>query len=241
MISSKVKISEFLSVCSFLMKEAGEIISQTRASNNLKEEWKGKNDPMTIADVKSQTLIEKGLRKFWPNLSIVGEEDVEYQGDLNFDFSSINKELIPGEIFIQNESKEIINNEFDLDESMVWIDPLDGTLNYVNNELDAVTTLIGVSSKNRPLMGLVCQHYILQKNGEYIFKPQIFFGHVDFKKIYYFYGNELEYSGSKIPWELRVSNKTTEKSTKSKSEPFIFCTSKNRFNELMVERIRKLG
>lgn len=25
----------------------------------------------------------------------------------------------------------------------VWVDPLDGTLSYVNNELDSVTTLIG--------------------------------------------------------------------------------------------------
>lgn len=31
---------------------------------------------------------------------------------------------------------------------MVWVDPLDGTLSYVKEEYDAVTTLIGISHKN---------------------------------------------------------------------------------------------
>jgi len=47
----------------------------------------------------------------------------------------------------------------------VWVDPLDGkliifnnslyqgTLNYTKGDLDAVTTLIGLSHKNRPIMG----------------------------------------------------------------------------------------
>lgn len=38
-----------------------------------------------------------------------------------------------------------LNNEFDVEKAVVWVDPLDGTLSYVNNELDCVTTLIGVS------------------------------------------------------------------------------------------------
>jgi len=30
-----------------------------------------------------------------------------------------------------------------MDDSVVWIDPLDGTLSFLRNELDCVTTLIG--------------------------------------------------------------------------------------------------
>lgn len=37
----------------------------------------------------------------------------------------------------------------------MWIDPLDGTKSYVNNELNFVTTLIGVSYKGIPLLGLI--------------------------------------------------------------------------------------
>lgn len=48
----------------------------------------------------------------------------------------------------------------------VWIDPLDGynypniiilfrTLEYIKNDLEAVTTLIGVSYNKRPIIGVI--------------------------------------------------------------------------------------
>eukprot|EP00335_Anophryoides_haemophila_P000224 CAMPEP_0204821396 /NCGR_PEP_ID=MMETSP1018-20131115/14273_1 /ASSEMBLY_ACC=CAM_ASM_000518 /TAXON_ID=46462 /ORGANISM="Anophryoides haemophila, Strain AH6" /LENGTH=48 /DNA_ID= /DNA_START= /DNA_END= /DNA_ORIENTATION= len=46
---------------------------------------KGVDDPVTVADIKAQTLIIKGLRQYWPTIKIVGEEDVEFDGDLGFD------------------------------------------------------------------------------------------------------------------------------------------------------------
>lgn len=48
-----------------------------------------------------------------------------------------------------------MNNEFELEKAIVWVDPLDGTLSYVNNELDSVTTLIGLSYETRPLIGII--------------------------------------------------------------------------------------
>jgi len=41
------------------------------------------------------------------------------------------------------------------DRCILWIDPLDGTRNYVEDELDCVTTLIGLSYDDRPIMGLI--------------------------------------------------------------------------------------
>jgi 3'-phosphoadenosine 5'-phosphosulfate (PAPS) 3'-phosphatase len=38
---------------------------------------------------------------------------------------------------------------------VVWVDPLDGTLSYVNNEFDAVTTLIGLSIDKDPVLGVI--------------------------------------------------------------------------------------
>ena len=47
------------------------------------------------------------------------------------------------------------NEEIDCSKCILWIDPLDGTQSYVNDELDCVTTLIGLSYDDRPLMGLI--------------------------------------------------------------------------------------
>jgi len=46
-------------------------------------------------------------------------------------------------------------NLFNVEDVVVWVDPLDGTLSYVKEEYDAITTLIGVSLNNQPLMGLI--------------------------------------------------------------------------------------
>jgi 3'(2'), 5'-bisphosphate nucleotidase len=45
---------------------------------------KGFDDPVTIADIKAQTLIIRGIRRFWPDLRIVSEETKEFNGDLGF-------------------------------------------------------------------------------------------------------------------------------------------------------------
>ena len=56
---------------------------------------------------------------------------------------------------MQGKNKINLNDEFSIEDTIVWIDPLDGTLSYVKNELDAVTVLIGVSHKKSPLMGII--------------------------------------------------------------------------------------
>lgn len=38
--------------------------------------------------------------------------------------------------------------EYAIDKLCVWVDPLDGTLDFVKNDLDNVTTLIGVTYLN---------------------------------------------------------------------------------------------
>lgn len=33
----------------------------------------------------------KGFKNFWPNLTLIGEEDEEYKGEIEFDINSLNK------------------------------------------------------------------------------------------------------------------------------------------------------
>lgn len=72
-----------------------------------------------------------------------------------------------------------LNNQFDLDKVIVWIDPLDGTLSFVQGELDSVTTLIGVSYQGVPYMGIIGRPFTLKSENKYQFDPYIYFGHID--------------------------------------------------------------
>jgi 3'-phosphoadenosine 5'-phosphosulfate (PAPS) 3'-phosphatase len=59
------------------------------------------------------------------------------------------------------------------------VDPLDGTLSYVNGELDAVTTLIGLSVGTHPVLGIIGQPYPgeVSKDGVSKFDPKVYFGY----------------------------------------------------------------
>lgn len=229
--SSSIKVSEFFSICLHLIHESGKIIQAVYDSKDFEKKMKGKDDPVTQADIHVQTLLATGLRHFYPKIHIVGEEDVEFKGELNYDFSKINRSLLPTDLYSK------VNNEFSLEDSVVWIDPLDGTLSYVDNELDAVCTLIGVSYKSRPLMGLVGHYY--QKKENFAYQPQVFFGHKDMNQVHYVYDHELfPYllkEGSLIPWELKpLFNKNIESN-------FRVCCTKHRIDEVLRERINKIN
>ncbi|KAL4450921.1 hypothetical protein ABPG74_011763 [Tetrahymena malaccensis] len=224
------KVSHLFSICLQLANEAAKIIHSIQTGGLKAEQWKGKDDPMTIADIKAQTLIIKGIRKHYPSITIVGEEQIEFEGDLGYDVNNLNPNLIPEQYF--NTPK--IQNSFNIDDVVVWIDPLDGTLSYVKEEYDAVTTLIGVSIHNRPLMGIISQPYRLEKNGTYTFKPKIYFGHVDSSQVFYAYGEELDEEGRKsyLPYEFRLQNANRP------LDKLIGATSKHRVKEHVLNFIK---
>jgi len=94
-------------------------------------------------------------KKNRPTIRIVGEEDIVYEGDLGFDFNTLNLDLFNESLFAKTSNNLQINTEIDLADVCIWIDPLDGTLSYVNKDFDGVTTLIGLSLGDRPLLGLI--------------------------------------------------------------------------------------
>ena len=54
--------------------------------------------------------------------------------------------------------------EIDEQDLTVWIDPLDGSKGFSEGHLDHVTTLIGVSVKDRPRLGIVHKPFCTYPN-----------------------------------------------------------------------------
>mmetsp|Transcript_3078 Transcript_3078/g.6369 ORF Transcript_3078/g.6369 Transcript_3078/m.6369 type:complete len:307 (+) Transcript_3078:1892-2812(+) len=104
-------------------------------------------DPTTDADLKSQQLIISNLLNYFPSLTVIGEESVATDPALII--TDLNLALLP-ESLLPDDLREL--NSEDL---VVWVDPLDGTIEYVARNLDAVTSLIGVSWLGRPCFGAV--------------------------------------------------------------------------------------
>ena len=47
-----------------------------------------------------------------------------------------------------------------LADTCLWIDPLDGTLSFVRNELHQVSILIGIAVRDRPVAGVILEPFV---------------------------------------------------------------------------------
>lgn len=134
--------------------------NQSRPYKNLKTLQgisKDDFDPQTEADRSSQQCIVASLTKQYSNLKIIGEEGAE-GGDLStvpkdFIVESLNEKFL--EDFKCPEQYKNIS-ESDL---VVWVDPLDGTSEYVHGFLEHVTVLIGISFRESAIGGIIHQPY----------------------------------------------------------------------------------
>ena len=76
---------------------------------------------------------------------MVGEEDKEYEGDIDYDFEKLEQPIFEENLFSIGKDKQVLPTTIDVSKMIVWVDPLDGTLSYTQGYLNEVTTLIGAS------------------------------------------------------------------------------------------------
>lgn len=86
------KIVEF---CVRLNMEACKIIKDSIENNEVKKFLKGVNDPVTEADFKIQTMLIRGIHKLYPNIKIVGEEEVDYTGEIATNYDEMPEIKLP--------------------------------------------------------------------------------------------------------------------------------------------------
>lgn len=105
-------------------------------------------DPQTIADVNAQKIIVGSMRKAFPGLNIIGEEgklkcmdDHTIDVDLNF--------------FPQADETYMV----DIKDLILWVDPLDGTKEYISGHPEYVTVLVGLSYMGQAIAGVVGQPF----------------------------------------------------------------------------------
>eukprot|EP01064_Diplonema_japonicum_P015234 TRINITY_DN22989_c0_g1_i1.p1 TRINITY_DN22989_c0_g1~~TRINITY_DN22989_c0_g1_i1.p1 ORF type:complete len:802 (+),score=209.56 TRINITY_DN22989_c0_g1_i1:80-2407(+) len=155
-------VKDLLALCVGLSQRAASVIrdvqKEREAGVDLKAELKDASDPrtyLTCADQRAQKVIVDVLKATYPTLKLVGEEDDD-EGALQDwkapDFAPLNPkacdELLSGDALQQYESVT-------LDEITVFVDPVDGTREFVQGRLDACQVLIGIALSGRPIAGVI--------------------------------------------------------------------------------------
>jgi len=130
-----------------------------------KEEWDPRS-AITRADIDAQRAIVSSLRHYWElkgeNLNLVGEEE-----DVGESNGSTNAPpQIRGDLLGQNGSMSFFtplgldqsSEPFDADslsKVTIYVDPLDGTREFVDGRYENVTCLIGIAIDGKPVGGVV--------------------------------------------------------------------------------------
>eukprot|EP00964_Phaeocystis_antarctica_P035490 scaffold20265_cov55-Phaeocystis_antarctica.AAC.4 len=144
-----VSLAEVLSTCvdaaSRGCAEISAVQSRRDAGGELSVAMKDQADvrsALTEADLAAQRAMIGALRSAWPGLMIIGEEDEDDADDAADDVTSppLRRDLcaelgVPG-------------LEAPLEELCVFVDPLDGTREFVEGRLANVQSLVGVARPN---------------------------------------------------------------------------------------------
>jgi len=103
------------------------------------------------------SVIVSSILGSFPNLHIVGEEDESVEVDTDYQYPLKSDLLVNYEWTTRNDGKvdEPAPEELDINLLTVFVDPLDGTREFVEGRLPNVQSLIGATYKGSPLMGAI--------------------------------------------------------------------------------------
>lgn len=148
-----IHIPSLFSACIQLAAHSGKIIRAIQATGDLQVIDKGCDDPCTLADRSSEQVIVSTLSYYFPDLCVIGEENMQASPEhrLELPTSSIPLDLLPESL-----------HHLPADKLVVWVDPLDGTKSYTLGDYKYVTTLIGVAYESQPIFGVI--HQVFAEN-----------------------------------------------------------------------------
>ena len=152
-----VSLVELLSTCVDAARKGCDEIRavqhrRSTAGGALASTRKDADDPrsaLTEADTAAQIAIVNALRTAWPGLRIVGEEEEEESPDKG---AALRRDLLDDACAPHPAT---IAWREPLDVLTVFVDPVDGTREFVEGRLDAVQCLIGIACRGRAVAGAI--------------------------------------------------------------------------------------
>ncbi|RWS14207.1 Inositol monophosphatase 3-like protein [Dinothrombium tinctorium] len=143
----------------------GNQVRSVYDSHNLQAKNKGETKegvklPVTFADIRSHRAMVNSLSLNFPGLRIISEENESTNEETENPGESLT--LKANKLLLENEFRQLSDRERPLSDLVVWIDPLDATKEFTENLLQYVTTMVCVSYKGKPIIGVI--HKLFDSN-----------------------------------------------------------------------------
>jgi len=144
--SPKLKLREVMSAMLDVAIRGGQEVVRVRQQNDIGERSKGKtregNNPVTEGDMASHRVMYYGLKRAFPDLTVVSEEREEHDSWVAMPNLNI-------------EEFHVIGEEVREDRLTIWLDPLDATQEYTEGLTQYVTVMAGLAVDGIPFGGVI--------------------------------------------------------------------------------------
>jgi 3'-phosphoadenosine 5'-phosphosulfate (PAPS) 3'-phosphatase len=154
-----VRLLDILSTCVDAAQKGCEEIRAVQArrasSGQLASTMKDIDDPrsaLTEADLNAQKAVVDRIRATWPNLRIVGEEDEDETNEVDVSDPELQ---LRRDLCDVSSSPSLAGWSEPVEVLTVFVDPVDGTREFVEERLDAVQCLVGVACRGRAVAGAI--------------------------------------------------------------------------------------
>jgi len=135
-----------------VVEQAAEVVRNIMASGDLGIVDKGgQNNLQTKADTTCEKVIRASLLSAFPNLTVIGEEDIPLDPT-----AAVNVDCDP---FVLSKQCPEEYSQVTEDNIVVWVDPLDGTAEFTQGLLDHVTILVGLAIDGKAVGGIINQPF----------------------------------------------------------------------------------
>ncbi|XXQ30336.1 3'(2'),5'-bisphosphate nucleotidase 1 [Plasmodiophora brassicae] len=143
--------------CVYLAEAGGDVVRAVVDSGKLNTVDKGAGtgefDPSTEADKRTQALIVGGLRRQFPSLVVIGEEDQVDSAHVDLP-PTLPERYETLEYFAADRWPANLGVRAD-SQVCVWVDPVDGTTELTKDNLESVSVLIGVAVDGSASFGVI--------------------------------------------------------------------------------------
>lgn len=153
-ISNEIKLNRLLSLVLHILGRANRLFNQVK-----KEEFKVNiimkegNERFTEADWVIQKMIENYFTTYFPGLKIIGEEDTSKPILTESEYFSVpEKDEIAFDLIKET---SVPNNIFNVEDLVLYTDPIDSTEQFIKKNFQPVTCLLGICLKSKPLAGFI--------------------------------------------------------------------------------------
>ena len=154
-----VRLVDILSTCVDAAQKGCEEIRAVQArrasTGQLASTMKDIDDPrsaLTEADLNAQKAVVDRIRATWPNLRIVGEEDEDETNEVDVSDAELQ---LRRDLCDVSSSPSLAGWSEPVEVLTVFVDPVDGTREFVEERLDAVQCLVGVACRGRAVAGAI--------------------------------------------------------------------------------------